>query len=232
MKKTRNNKIVIGAVIGIALIALASVVPVAYKAYMTPGVKTDGIQTQGARKASTDFNGNWSVVKAAPGNPTSVGYTFWEILPGERRATSGSTEKVTGNVVIDQGKLIDTAMEVDMSSIKTDREKRDINVRSKLLETDKYPTAKFVADKDTNVDVSALPDNGTLGKVKVPGTLTIHGVSQHIDADMDVLRTGDNLVIGANIPINRLDYGVKTPDFVAAKIDAEGHINIRIALGK
>lgn len=232
MHQAPNKKLIYAIVAAIIVLALASVVPVAYKAYMTPGVKTDGIQTEGAKKASTDFNGTWKVAKAAPGNPTSVGYTFWEILPGERRATSGSTKDVTGGVTIEQGKLIDGQITVDMSQIKTDREKRDINVRMKLLETDKYPKATFAVDKGTAVDVSKVPDNGTLGQVNVPGTLTIHGVSKHIDAQLDVLRTGDNMVIGANIPINRLDYGVETPDFVAAKIDTEGHLNIRVALEK
>ncbi|MEJ5996686.1 YceI family protein [Corynebacterium sp. H130] len=232
MNQTYNKKLVIGLVIAIIAIALVSVAPVAYKAYMTPGVKTDGIQTAGAKKASTDINGEWSVIKAAPGNPTSVGYTFWEILPGERRATSGSTEHVDGNVSIKNGKLTGATLTVDMSTIKTDREKRDINVRMKLLETDTYPEAKFTADDSVSVDVSHIPDNGSLGKVTVPGTLTIHGVGKHIDAELDVLRTGDNIVVGANIPINRHDFGVETPDFVAAKIDAEGHLNIRIALEK
>lgn len=232
MNQTYNKQLVIGAVVAIIILALASVVPVAYKAYMTPGVKTDGIQTEGAKKASTDFNGTWEVVKAAPGNPTSVGYTFWEILPGERRATSGSTEKVSGSVQIEGGKLNSAAITVDMSTIKTDREKRDINVRMKLLETDQFPEAKFVADEAANIDVSQVPDDATIGKVTVPGTLTIHGVSKHIDAELEILRTGDNIVVGANIPINRLDYGVETPDLVAAKIDTEGHLNIRLALEK
>lgn len=121
MNQTYNKKLVIGLAIAIVIVALASVVPVAYKAYMTPGVKTDGIQVQGAKKASTDFNGRWSVVKAAPGNPTSVGYTFHEILPGERRETSGSTEKVDGSVVIEQGKLTSANITVDMSTIKIGR---------------------------------------------------------------------------------------------------------------
>lgn len=232
MNQTYNKKLVIGLAIAIIVVALASVVPVAYKAYMTPGVKTDGIQVAGAKKASTDFNGNWGVVKAAPGNPTSVGYTFHEILPGERRETSGSTEHVTGDVVIEQGKLTKADITVDMSTIRTDREKRDINVRMKLLETDKFPTAKFVADENAAVDVSHIPDDATTGTVTVPGTLTIHGVSKHVDAQMEVLRTGDNIVVGTNIPINRLDFDVKTPDFVAAKIDNEGHLNIRLALEK
>ncbi|MFV8394640.1 YceI family protein [Corynebacterium hindlerae] len=232
MQQTYNKKLIIGMVVAIIVVALASVVPVAYKAYMTPGVKTEGIQVEGAKNASTDFNGAWHVVKAAPGNPTSVGYTFWEILPGERRATSGSTNNVTGDVNIARGKLNAAKITVDMTTIHTDREKRDINVRMKLLETDQFPTATFAVDEGAGIDVSSVPDNGTIGKVTVPGTLTIHGVSKHIQAEMEVLRTGDNMIVGANIPINRLDYGVETPDFVAAKIDTEGHLNIRIALEK
>ncbi|MDU0477667.1 YceI family protein [Staphylococcus chromogenes] len=232
MQKTPNKALIIGAVVAIVLITLVSVVPVAYKAYMTPGVKTDGIATEHAKKASTDINGEWKVIKAVPGNPTSVGYTFQEILPGEKRATSGSTKSVTGNMTVSDGKLVAGNIVVDMSTITTDREKRDINVRTKLLHTDKYPTATFAIAKDASVAVAGLPDNGTIGHVTVPGTLTIHGVSKHVDAQMEILRTGDHIVAAANIPINRLDYGVETPEFVAAKIDTAGELNIRLAMEK
>lgn len=232
MQQQHNKKLVIGAIVAIVVIALASVIPVAYKAYMTPGVKTDGLTTENAKKASTDFNGEWHVVKAAPGNPTSAGYTFHEILPGERRETSGSTKEVTGNIKINDGQLTAADVKVDMSTITTDREKRDINVRTKLLETNKFPHATFKLADGQTVDVSNLPDNGTSTHVNVPGLLTIHGVTKSVTADMEVLRTGDQLVVATSIPIDRTEYGVETPQFVAAKIDKSGVINVRLALEK
>ncbi|AKK03110.1 YceI family protein [Corynebacterium epidermidicanis] len=232
MQKTPNKALIIGAIIAIVAIALVSVAPVAYKAYMTPGVKTNGIATENAKKASTDINGQWHVIKAVPGNPTSVGYTFHEILPGERRETSGSTKNVEGTINVQNTKLTGANISVDMTAITTDREKRDINVRSKLLHTDKFPTATFTLADGANVDLAELPDNATTGRVSVPGILTIHGVAKPATADMEILRTGDQIVAAATIPINRLDYGVETPEFVAAKIDTEGEINIRLALEK
>lgn len=232
MQKTPNKALVIGVVAAVVLITLLSVVPVAYKAYMTPGVKTGGIATEHAKKASTDINGDWKVISSVPGNPTAAGYTFHEILPGEKRATSGSTPSVTGNIRVSDRKLIDGTIVVDMTTIATDREKRDISVRTKLLHTDRFPTATFDVADGAAVDVAHLPEDGTTGHVKVPGTLTIHGVAKHVEADMEILRTGDQIVAATNIPINRLDYGVETPEFVAAKMDTAGELNIRLALEK
>ena len=64
------------------------------------------------------------------------------------------------------------------------------------------------------------------------GDLTIMGATNSVTQTFEVARSGDNLIIAGDIPINRLDYGVDTPEFVAAKIAEEGEINIRINLAK
>ena len=45
-------------------------------------------------------------------------------------------------------------------------------------------------------------------------------------------RSGDRLVVAGDIPINRLDYGVETPELVAAKINEDGEVNVRVNLTK
>ena len=229
--RTRNQKlIVIGGVAVIVVLALLALVPLFISLVSHPGVKTDGIDADGAKAASTDVDGEW-VVTTKPGkNMTSAGFTFYELLPGDERTTSGSTQDVEGEMTIEGGSLTAGEVTVDMGNIVTDKDVRDENVRRKILHTEEYPESTFVLTEPA--DVSQLPEDGTVGTVTLTGDLTIHGKTNSITQEFNALRTGDNVIVHADVPINRLDYGVETPEFVAAKIAEDGEINIRLKLEK
>lgn len=69
-------------------------------------------------------------------------------------------------------------------------------------------------------------------KVKLTGDLTIKGKTKKVTQEFDVVRDGETIVMGGNIPVNRLDYGIETPEMIAAKIEKEGEVNIRVTLQK
>ncbi|MDK6260050.1 YceI family protein [Corynebacterium frankenforstense] len=225
----KNRKFVITAfVVAIVLIAVAGVAPAVISAFTGPGVKTEGLTDEYAKPAEVSLDGDWEVVRNRGDNATSVGFTFPELLPGDRRVTSGSTQQITGGVRVEDRKLVDGTVTVDMNTIESDNERRDINVRNKIFETDKFPTSEFRVTEP--VDLSGVPDDGTAGEVELTGELTIHGVTRGVTAPFKVLRDRDRVVVSSTIPVNRLDYEVETPDFVAATIDEQGEINIRLTL--
>ena len=80
--------------------------------------------------------------------------------------------------------------------------------------------------------MSQLPSDGTVGTVTLTGDLTIRGETNRITHEFEALRTGDNIVVAGDIPISREDFGVKTPELVAAKIADEGEVNVRLNLEK
>nr|WP_151528808.1 MULTISPECIES: YceI family protein [Corynebacterium] len=229
--KGANKAVVVGAVVVIVVLTLLAVAPVVYKAVMNSGVQTGGISTEQANAASTDVNGEWTVVPSAEGNTTSVGYTFEEILPGERRSTSGSTRAVTGSATVsDNSVQAGAEMVADLTQVETDQKRRDVNVRRKLLETELYPEARFVLTEPA--DLSQVPDDGTPATVQLDGEFTIKGVTNQVSAEFEVLRSGESIILAGTIPFNREDFGVKTPDFIAAKISEDGELNIRISMQK
>ena len=229
--RTRNQKlIVIGGVAVIVLLALLALVPLFMSLVTHPGVKTDGIDAEGAKPSTTDVDGTWVVSGKPDKNRTSVGFTFNELLPGDERTTSGSTQDVEGKMTIESGALTAGEVTVDMGNIVTDKDVRDENVRRKILHTEKYPEAKFVLTEPA--DVSQLPEDGTVGTVTLTGDLTIHGETNQITQEFNALRTGDTVVVHADVPIKRGDYKVETPEFVAAKIAEDGELNIRLRLEK
>ena len=149
---------------------------------------------------------------------------------GSQASTSASTRGVTGFATIDEGTLTAGEITVDMQHLSSDSDKRDSSVRRRIFHTDEYPEATFKVTRPA--DVSGVPEDGTVGSVELTGELTIHGKTNDITQEFDVARSGDHLIVAGDIPINRLDYGVETPELVAAKIAEEGEVNVRINMTK
>lgn len=229
-QKSANKVVIAIFVVLIVALALVAVVPVMVALAMGPGVRTEGLSAENAQPASTDINGEWHVAHTRDENTTSVGFTFFEILPSDRRETSGSTQAVEGYATIEEGTLKAGEITVDMAEVSTDNERRDINVRTKILNTNQYPTATFSVTEPA--DVSRVPGDGTPGKVTLDGEMEIRGETRPLSHEFDVLRDGDRLILSGDVLIDRHEYGVESPDFVAAKIDDTGELNIRIALEK
>ncbi|MDO4908561.1 MAG: YceI family protein [Corynebacterium sp.] len=214
----------------IFVLTLCGIGAVTYNHFHDHGLKTASLDDTQALAASTDVNGDWNVIDGSGPNRTSVGYTFHELLPGQSIDTSGSTNNVTGDVKVENNQLTSGKIVVDMTTLKTDQEKRDINVRSKILHTDDYPTATF--EVTSPVDLSSLPGDGTSGHVTIQGNLTIMATTKPVTADFKVLRTGTRVILGTTIPFDRTEFGVDTPEFVAAKIDTQGELNVLITMEK
>lgn len=232
MKKLLMNQKLVVTVFSVLIVALAlfALVPVVVALVMGPGVRTEGIDAENARPATTDINGEWHVVTGRPPNTSSAGFTFDEVLPGERTRTSGSTQDVSGSVSIEEGVLQAGEIVVDLTNIITDRDVRDENVRNKLLETHDYPEAIFEVMQPA--DVSEVPGDGTVGEVELTGELTIKGNTREITQTFDVLRDGEYIVVAGDVLIDRNEFGVESPEMIAADIADEGEVNIRVSLSQ
>lgn len=229
-QKSANKVVIAIFVVLIVVLALVAVVPMVVSLALGPGIRTEGLSTANAKPATTDVDGEWEVVATRTANTTSVGFTFFEILPAERKHTSGSTQSVTGEAVVEAGTLKSGEIIVDMEKISTDNQRRDINVRNKILHTDEFPTATFTITEPA--DLSEVPGDGTPGKVTLTGDMEIRGESRPLTHEFDVLRDGEHIIVAGDVLIDRHEYGVESPEFVAAKIDDTGELNIRIALEK
>ncbi|MEX3504031.1 YceI family protein [Corynebacterium sp. LK2510] len=230
-KKRSQKPIIVVGVLFIAALAALAFVPLIYAMVAGGGgVKTEGIDEARLKPASTDLDGTWTVTSGPGANQSSAGFTFFEILPAEEKVTSGSTRDVDGDVQIEAGTLRSGEISVDLTTLTTDSDVRDANVQSKILHTETYPEATFTLTEAA--DLTHVPDDGSIETVELTGDLTIHGVTNSITHTFAVARSGDRLLVAGGVPINRTDYGVETPDFVAAKIAEDGELNIRLNLRK
>lgn len=215
------------AVIGMIVGVLMAFGPLVANYFSDRGLRTADI-TAGGEPASVGMDGSWHVVRGAGDNTSQAGYTFDEKLPAGSKTTSGRTEDVEGDVKIEDKKLTEGKITVDVASISSDVEKRDINVRKSILHTDKFPKATFTLTEPA--DVSNLPDDGTTEKVKVTGDLELRGKKNPVTAELKVLRTGEHVILQGNIPFKRSDFDIQTPQFVAATIADEGTIDLLLVL--
>lgn len=215
------------AVIGMIVGVLMAFGPLVANYFSDRGLRTADI-TAGGEPASVGMDGSWHVVRGAGDNTSQAGYTFDEKLPAGSKTTSGRTEDVEGDVKVEDKKLTEGKITVDVASISSDVEKRDINVRKSILHTDKFPKATFTLTEPA--DVSNLPDDGTTEKVKITGDLELRGKKNPVTAELKVLRTGENVILQGNIPFKRSDFDIQTPQFVAATIADKGTIDLLLVL--
>jgi polyisoprenoid-binding protein YceI len=89
----------------------------------------------------------------------------------------GATKSVSGGIVFDDKGVIirdSSKFVIDLSTLKSDKPRRDNFIRGNTLETEKYPTATFVPFELRGLPAK-LPKSGTL-TFQVAGQLTIRGV--------------------------------------------------------
>lgn len=144
-----------------------------------------------------DFNGSW------------VGFRVAEVLDriGETEAV-GRTPAVSGQLVV-SGTTIESALiEADLTAIESDQSRRDPAIQ-RALNTGEFPVATF--ESSTTVDLGAVPAEGVPFTASVPGTITIHGVSQEATLDMDAQRVGDVVVVVGTLPLDFTSFGITMP---------------------
>lgn len=146
--------------------------------------------------------------------------------------------KVTGNFTKFQGQIVyDSAApsassvkaEIDASTINTANEKRDGHLSSAdFFDVAQFPTLTFTSGK-----IIPAPD----GKLKVEGTLAMHGVTKPVTLDAAFLGSGPGLDgvtragFEATTKIDRKDFGVvwnKTLDQGGTLLGDDVAINLQI----
>jgi polyisoprenoid-binding protein YceI len=91
----------------------------------------------------------------------------------------GKTTAVSGTITLAPDGTIDTAaskITIDVSTLKSDQDRRDGYVQHRLLQTDQFPSVTFVPTGITGVAVP-LPSSGPQ-HFDLTGQLTVHGVTR------------------------------------------------------
>ena len=174
-----------------------------------------------AAPAVPDLDGTWTV---AP--DSSAGYRVDEVLNGADVTVAGTTDQVTGSVVIAEGDLAEGEVTVDVASIATDQSRRDAYFRDNVMDVATHPTATFAVTEPAD-----LPElTGTPVTVPVAGELTLAGTTRPVQVDLSVVRTAEGVDVSGSVPVTFADYGIDAPSLGFVRVDEQGAVEMFLHL--
>lgn len=153
--------------------------------------------------------------------PAAAATSTWQIDPNHSAAqfavrhlaistVRGAFTKVSGTIQFDDKDIAKSSVDVtiDAASVDTRVEGRDKDLRGDhFFDVEKYPTLTFKSTKVEQVEV---------GKLRVTGDLTIHGVTKQVVLDVEGPTAAvkdpwgnQRAAANASTKINRQDFGVK-----------------------
>ncbi|WP_299955123.1 YceI family protein [uncultured Modestobacter sp.] len=209
-----------GAVAVVAAAAIGG--PLAYAALQEDAAPAPTVQVQPEDAELTlDTDGTWTIVDGS-----TAGYRVDEVLNGADVTVAGTTDQVTGTVVVTGGDLADADVTVDVASITTDSDRRDGYFRDNVMDVAANPTATFSV-----TEVADLPElSGTPVTVPVTGELTLAGMSQPVQAEMSVVRTAEGIDVSGSVPVAFADFGIEPPDLGFVSVEDQGSVEFLLHL--
>jgi polyisoprenoid-binding protein YceI len=181
--------------------------------------------------AGGDLAGSWTVASGV------AGYRVRETFLQQQAETDavGRTEGVTGTMAISgtPGALrLDRAtLTVDMTALRSDKDRRDGQLRGRAIESDRFPTSTLEITNPI-----ALPAGFGSADVAVTlaGTLTLHGVAKDVAiAAQARLEADGTVVVAGTLPILFADYGIEPPNVAGLiAVEDKGSMEFRVVLAK
>jgi polyisoprenoid-binding protein YceI len=169
--------------------------------------------------------GQWVV---RTGDDTVVGYRVRENLAGIDQEAAGRTNDVEGTLTVDGNTTISAAeVTAGLQSLESDEDRRDNAIRSRGLETDRFPEATFRLTAPAQLPSS--PAQGQDLSATVTGELTLHGVTKAVEVPVQGRWDGGTIEVVGSIPIAMADYDIDPPNvggFVS--VEDEGEIELRL----
>ena len=142
----------------------------------------------------------------------------------------GTTEAVTGAIVVKPDGSIDAAQSkliVDLKTLTSDQQMRDGYIQNRTLETAKFPTMEFVPKRAVGLPAPLPAGMQAQAGFQLIGDLTLHGVTK--EATWNVVATFGNDQIGgrATTTIDYATFNLTKPS-LARLVSVEDKIDLEI----
>ena len=155
--------------------------------------------------AAIGLEGTWTIAEGS-----FAGYRVREELATIGITTAaGRSEVVEGSLVIDGDAVTAVEVIVDVTSLRSDSERRDRAISTQALETRDFPTATFAL-----VEPIVLPPAAAAGEaftIPAVGDLTIHGVTNRVTIDLEAQLVEDKIVVVGSTSIRFAAYSIEQP---------------------
>lgn len=172
-------------------------------------------------------DGVWRVQADDP-ESVFVGYRIDERFGGETisKEAAGRTGDIEGDLAIDGSTVTDASIVAQLDSLTSNRTARDTALRTKGLETETFPEAKF-----TLAEAIELPDVAEVGvptEANATGTLELHGTERDVIIPIDACWTGPTIRLSGSAPIILADYGIPQIETPIVDIDDRGELEFEL----
>jgi len=223
----RRRLLIIAAVVIAALTAVAAGTAwfaLRDDAPAAPSLPTATSGPAGATGAAT-ADGSWRV---APGGGVYVGYRVTEVFAGDvvRKTAVGRTGSVEGTMTIADGKVTQARVSADLRRLRSDSDRRDSVIRSRGLESDRFPIATYSLTEPIAIDPP--PERGRTLRAAAVGTLTLHGITRTVRLDLEALWDGATISVVGTSPLAFADFGIDPPNTPLVTVDAIGAFEVAL----
>ncbi len=217
---------IVGGTYGIWYVFFKPSGPPAVGASDQPAASISGL----AVPATAD--GTWtvdtSIGSLADGSGSFVGYRVQEQLASiGGNSAVGRTSDVPGSLTL-QGTTI-TAVEVTahLSTLTSDDDRRDGQLKRQALETAKFPDATFTLTRP--IELGSLPADGATLSATATGKLTLHGVTKEVSIGLKGTRRGGLMTVTGSMTIAFADFNIEPPSsFAVLSVDDHGVMELQL----
>lgn len=163
---------------------------------------------------------------AAVAGESTASYAVREKFLGrELNATAvGESSAFTGEIILDGGVIQPSVVQVDLSTLKSDEERRDNQVR-RALDTANHPFATF---QITGAEGNPVLKEGQEVSLKLQGKMTIKGTEQPLLFDARARLEGESLALTAETTFQMTTFGV-TPPNIANFVSVTDEVKLTIS---
>jgi polyisoprenoid-binding protein YceI len=160
---------------------------------------------------------------------TFAGYRIDEEISGIGANTAvGRTPDVSGTMAIDGTTITAMSIEVDMTTLRSDDDRRDGQLAERGLETNAFPTAAFELTEPIELGAEPVVDEPV--SVTAVGELTLHSVTKVVEVPIEAQLTDAGLIEAvASFRVKLADHDIEPPvGFLVLSIADRGTIELRL----
>lgn len=179
--------------------------------------------------AGGTLDGTWTV---RPGESSFVQYRVKEQFVGavETDAT-GRTDDVTGTMTINGTTISDVNVSADVSTLTSDKDRRDRTIHNSGLQSDQFPTATFALTQP--ITLAQAPQKGVKLTTDATGDFTLHGITKRVTIPLEGRWDGQTVQVVGELPIRFVDYGITPPNIGGfVTVAGEGKMELQLFLAK
>ncbi len=161
-----------------------------------------------------------------------VGYRVDETFTDQSANTAvGRTPNVDGALTLDGSTITAVDVTADLTSLESDDDRRDGQLRRQAIQTEQFPTATF--ELTSPIELGTAPADGATISATAMGELTLHGVTKTVEVPIQASLSGDVVTVIGQIEIQFADYGIERPtSFLVLSIEDNGIMEFNLHFRK